>query len=91
MTQEGKASISGGATPEGIGGFWDTHDLSDYVDQTKDVTDQFEFEIQTVRHLVALDPHVLQEAIESAREQGITVQTLANLAVREALTRLSAR
>ncbi|MPZ14398.1 MAG: hypothetical protein GEU73_08235 [Chloroflexi bacterium] len=91
MTEEGRASISGGVTPEEIGEFWDTHDLSDYLDRTKDVTGQFEFDIHSVRHLVALDPQVLQQAIVSAREQGITVQTLVNLAVRDALTRLSAR
>lgn len=87
MSAEGKASISGGATPEEIGEFWDTHDLADYLDQTTDVTDQFESDIQSVRHLVALDPQLLQEAINCAHRQGIAVETLVNLAVKEALHR----
>lgn len=87
MSAESKASISGGTTPEEIGEFWDAHDLSDYLDQTTDVTEGFESEIQSVRHLVALEPRLLQEAIRSAHRQGITVATLVNLAVKEALGR----
>jgi CopG antitoxin of type II toxin-antitoxin system len=87
MSAENKASISGGKTPEEIGEFWDIHDLTDYLDQTTDVTDQLEIDIQAVRHLVALDPQLLQQAISRAHREGITVETLVNLAVKEALGR----
>lgn len=87
MSAEGKASVSGGTTPEEIGEFWDTHDLSDYLDQTTDITDRFDSDIQSVRHLVALDPRLLREAIRRAHRQGITVETLVNIAVKDALGR----
>ena len=44
-------------------------------------------EREYVDHLVALDPQVLQEAITPARRQGITVDTLVHLAVKDALGR----
>lgn len=88
---EEAASISGGKTPEEIGEFWDSHDFTDYEAASREVTDEFEFKIQSVRHLVSLDPRLVQEAIASAHRQGIAVQTLVNLAVKEALDRLPRR
>ena len=82
---EEAASISGGRTPEQIGEFWDTHDFTDYEDICPDVTDQFEISIEAVQHLVAIDPDVLAEASALARRKGISVQTLINLAVRQAV------
>lgn len=73
MNAEGKASISGATTPEEIGEFWDTHDVADYLDQTTDVRDRFESDIQSVWHLVALAPRLLQEAISRARRLGQVV------------------
>ena len=65
--------------------FWDAHDLSDFEDLCPDVTDEFEISIETVQHLVAIDPDVLADASTVARRKGISVQTLVNLAVRQAV------
>ena len=89
--QSEPASISRGTTAREIGEFWDSHDFTDYEAECPDVTDQFEFDIQSVRHLVAVDPDLLQEAITSAHRKGIAVRSLINLALREALDRLSHR
>lgn len=83
--QKETSSISKGATPQQIGEFWDSHDLSDYEAELSDVTGQIEFDIRAVRHLVAVDGELLQEAIASAHRKGIAVQTLVNLALRESL------
>jgi uncharacterized DUF497 family protein len=83
--------FSTGTTLEEIGEFWDTHDFTDYEALCPDVTDQFEIEIRSTRHLVAIDPELMERAITSAHKQGIAVQTLINLAVRDALDRSSRR
>lgn len=85
--QGGRASISGGTTPQEIGEFWDEHDFTEFEAQSPDVSDEFEFDVQSERHLVALEPGLLQAAIALARAQGIEVQSLINLAVKEALHR----
>lgn len=68
-----------------MGEFWDTHDLSDFEDQCPDVTDQFEICIEAERHLVAVDPDLIHDAIVAAHERGISVETLVNLAIRQAV------
>jgi len=82
-----KSSISGSSGPAEIGEFWDNHDLTDFEAQTRDVTGEIEIAIQAESHLVALDPEVMRSAIETARERGIALETLVNLAVREATKR----
>lgn len=83
--EAGRSSISQASTIEEMGEFWDTHDFTDYEASCPDVTDQFEINIQYERHLVALHPQLMQEAIAAAQRQGISVQTLVNLAVKDAL------
>jgi hypothetical protein len=68
-----------------MGEFWDTHDFTDYEASCPDVTDQFQINIQQESHLVVLHPQLMQEAIAAAERQGISVQTLVNLAVKDAL------
>lgn len=81
------SSISGGKTPWEIGEFWDTHDLTEYDEQTKDVTDQVEVHLPAKPLRVAVDPGLLEEASATARRRGISLETLINLAIREALDR----
>jgi len=76
-------SISGATSIEELSEYWDTHDLPD---DAPDVTDQVEIRTEALRHLVAVDPDLLQEARAAARERGISVQTLVNLAIRQAIT-----
>src|SRR5438309_405017 len=84
-----KTSISNAASDQEAGEFWDSHDFTDYEADCPDVTDQFVFEIQSTRHVVAMDPEVLDEAATLARKRGISTETFVNLAVRDALDRVS--
>ena len=77
-----RSSISGATSLQEMGEYWDTHDLPD---NCPDVTDQFEIYIEAEQHLVAIDPDLLQDAIAAAQAKGITVETLVNLAVRQAV------
>lgn len=82
-----RSSISRATSLEEMADFWDSHDLTDYIDQMPDVTDQFEVYIQSVQHLVALDPDVQNEAIACAQRKGVSGETPVNLAVKEAVDR----
>jgi hypothetical protein len=81
------SSISQARTLWEIGEFWDTHDLTTYDEQTEDVTDQFEVRLPAKPLRVAVDPDLLHEASAAARRRGISLETLVNLAIREALDR----
>ena len=66
-------SISKAKSPEEIGEFWDTHSLSDYWDQTREV----DFELRAKRRKrVTLDPELYTQVELQARERGITPETL---------------
>jgi hypothetical protein len=81
------SSISHARTLWEIGEFWDTHDLTEYEDQTRDVTDQFDVALPSKSLRVAVDPGLPEEARATARRRGISLETLVNLAIREALDR----
>jgi hypothetical protein len=48
--------------------FWDSHDLADYWDLTKEV--EFEVDIQRRVFLTALEPELAKKLTECARKQG---------------------
>jgi hypothetical protein len=78
---EDKSSISLAQSYGAIGGFWDTHDLTDHWDQTAPA--DFEVDIQSEVTYYALD-NVLSEKInEIARRRGISAETLLNLWAQE--------
>ena len=55
--------------------FWDTHDATDYDDQTQKVA--IEFDLETRHHYIAVDPELL------ARARGISLESLVNLWLQE--------
>jgi hypothetical protein len=57
--------------------FWDTHDLADYLDSTKEAN--FEVNIQRRVFLTALEPQLAKKLTDIARKQGITTETLINV------------
>ena len=57
--------------------FWDKHDLSDYLDSTKEVN--FDVDIQRRVFLTALEPQLAKRLTDIARKQGITTETLINV------------
>lgn len=61
--------------------FWDTHDLTDYWDLTKEV--QMEVDIQRRVFLTALEPSLAQQLTTIAHKQGISTETLINVWLKE--------
>lgn len=61
--------------------FWDTHDLTDYLDMTKEV--QMEVDLQRRVFLTALEPSLAQQLSEIAHKQGISTETLINVWLKE--------
>jgi RimJ/RimL family protein N-acetyltransferase len=65
------------ATIEEAADFWDSHDLTDYDDQTEEIVASID--LQRRRHLVALAPELATRIGVEARRRGITTETLINL------------
>lgn len=61
---------------EAAADFWDTHSLTDYEDQIREV----EIEIRARRRRrITLDPEVWERVAQQARIRGVTPETLVNL------------
>lgn len=57
--------------------FWDSHDLTDYLDQTREV--KAEVDIRRRVFLTALEPELAKKLIACARKQGMSTETLINV------------
>jgi hypothetical protein len=57
--------------------FWDTHDLADYWDLTREA--HFDADIQRRVFLTALEPDLAKKLTEVAHKQGISSETLINM------------
>lgn len=57
--------------------FWDSHDLADYWDLTREV--HFEVDIQRRLFLTALEPELAKRLTACARKQGVSTETLINV------------
>ena len=55
--KDSPSSISQSRSIKEMAEFWETHDATDYDDQTYKVT--MEFDLQTRHHYVAIDPELL--------------------------------
>jgi len=80
---ENKSSISQARSYREIGEFWDTHDLTDYWEQTEPV--EFEVDIQSEVRYYALESNLAVTVAEIAWQRGVSVETLLNLWVQEKL------
>lgn len=69
--------------------FWDTHDLSDYEDQTTPV--EFEVSLQRRTYLTALEPSLAQRIASFAAGQGVAAETLINVWLSERLAAATAK
>ena len=78
-----ESSISKMKSYKDIGAFWDTHDLSDYWDQTQPA--EFELDIQDGFVLYALPQDLSEQLRDSARDQGRSPQDLLSAWVKEKL------
>ncbi|MSP37745.1 MAG: hypothetical protein EXR70_04570 [Deltaproteobacteria bacterium] len=57
--------------------FWDSHDLTDYLDQTREV--KADVDIRRRVFLTALEPGLAKKLIVCARKQGVSTETLINV------------
>ena len=72
-------------TAEAAGRFWDTHDLGDYWEQTESAS--VSFHLQRQSHLFAVEPRLARELHAVAAARGVSPETIANLWLRERLTK----
>ncbi len=79
--EKGASSISGSRTIAEMAEFWDSHDATDFEDETYKVS--MEFDLQGERHYLAIDPDLLESLRERARARGINPESLANLWLQE--------
>ena len=75
------SSLSQARSIEEMAEFWDTHDATDFNDQTYEVA--MEFDLQTRGHYLAIDPDLVSRLREEAQTRGINVESLANLWLQE--------
>jgi hypothetical protein len=86
MEEKDTSSISEARTLEEIAEFWDTHSLADYDDQTHEV--EIHFDPSARRTYVGIEPELLQELRQVARERRVSTQTLVNLWLRQHIDQL---
>lgn len=66
-----------------IGEFWDTHDLTDYWDKTRE--SEFDVEVNSEAVFCALDMKLAGQVEEAAHKRGVSADTLINLWIQEKL------
>jgi hypothetical protein len=79
--KRGKSSISKAKFYREIGDFGDTHDLSDFWDQTKRA--DFEVNIESEITYYSLDKRLAKEVQSIAQKRGVSADTLISLWVQE--------
>jgi CopG antitoxin of type II toxin-antitoxin system len=79
--KRGKSSVSEAKSYRQIGDFWDTHDLSDFWNQTKSV--DFDLNIESEITYYSLDKRLAEEVRPIAQKRGVSADTLINLWVQE--------
>jgi len=72
-----KSSISKADSYEKIGEFWDTHDVTDYWDQTEEV--EFEVDIDSQKTYFPVETSLSAKMSAIAKAHGVSTETLLNL------------
>jgi hypothetical protein len=78
-----RSSVSLASSYRAIGDFWDTHDLADCWDATKEA--EFEVDISSEVVYFALEKSLSRKVRSAARKRGVAPDTLVNLWVQEKL------
>ncbi len=78
-----RSSISQAQSYQEMGKFWDTHDLTQFWDQTAPA--EFEVDIESEVTYYPVDVTLSTRLAEAARRRGISAETLLNLWVQERL------
>jgi len=80
---KGKSSLSKAKSYKEIGDFWDTHDLSDFWDKTKQA--EFDVDIESEITYYPLDKTLSEQIQAIALRRGVSADTLINLWLQEKL------
>lgn len=83
-----KSSISKASSYQEMGEFWDTHDTTDYEDQTYEV--EFEVDLQSEKTYLPLEKGLSTRMRVLAKQRGVSTETLLNLWVQEKLQKEAA-
>lgn len=70
-----------------IAEFWDTHSLADYDDETHEV--EITFDPSARRTYVGIEPELLADLKDIARERRVSLQTLVNVWLRQRVDQLA--
>jgi hypothetical protein len=76
-----KSSISQASSYQEIGAFWDTHDLSDFWDQTEEV--EFTVVSETQATYYPVESRLAEKLRALAKRRGVSADTLLNLWIQE--------
>ena len=79
--RKNKSSLSEAQSYKEIGEFWDSHELTDYWDQTKPV--EFEVEIESEATYFPVETSLSAKVVALAKRRGISPETLLNLWIQE--------
>jgi len=81
--RQNKSSISRATSYKEIGDFWDTHDISEVWEKTKEASFDVGIEYEVTYYAV---DNILSEKIQAiAQKRGVAADTLINLWVQEKL------
>ncbi|MBX3055161.1 MAG: hypothetical protein KF770_01695 [Anaerolineae bacterium] len=83
MDESNKSTLSQAQSLAEMADFWDTHDATEFDDQTYEV--DMEFDLKTRRHYIAIDPDLLIRLRSEAKHRGLSAESLANLWLQERL------
>jgi CopG antitoxin of type II toxin-antitoxin system len=78
-----RTPISGGRSYREIGEYWDTHDASDLMDESREV--EFEVDIKSKTHYYPVEQTLSRRIEHLAHERGVSAETLVNLWIQEKL------
>ncbi len=76
-----KTSISQASSHREAGEYWDSHDLAEVWDRTREV--EFEVDLGSEKRYVPLEPGLSRKVAEIARARGVSAETLVNLWVQQ--------
>jgi CopG antitoxin of type II toxin-antitoxin system len=78
---ENKSSISKASSYGEIGEFWDTHDLAEHWEQTREV--DFEVSLESSVMYFAVEKSLAEKLRAAAKSHGVSPETLLNVWVQE--------
>ena len=79
--RKNRSSLSKAQSYKEMGEFWDSHDLTDYWDQTKPV--EFEVEIESDATYFPVETSLSAKLVSLAQRRGVSPETLLNLWIQE--------